>query len=104
MAQWLGHGFLSGQTGFESHDGRDFFSCASFLCYDFHVVRWRLVRDWTILRRKWLHIIINDFLEKGECYDLALLPLIISLGRLCIACRYTISDNCVRKSTVRFSG
>ena len=27
-----------------------FFSYASFLCYDFHVVRLGLVRDWTLLR------------------------------------------------------
>ena len=39
-----------------------FFSYASILCYDFHVVRCGLVRD----RRKWLRIIINyDFLEEG---------------------------------------
>ena len=38
------------------------------------------------MRRKWLHIIINDdFLENGECYDRALLPSIICLGRLRIA-------------------
>ena len=29
-----------------------------------------------------------DFLEKGECYGLTLLPSIICLGRLRIACRY----------------
>ena len=41
------------------------------------------------IHRKWLHIIINDdFLEKGECYDRALLPLIICLGRLRIASKY----------------
>ena len=41
------------------------------------------------IRRKWLHVIINDdFLEKGECYGLALLPSIICLGRLCIASKY----------------
>ena len=65
-----------------------FFSYASFLCYDFHVVRWGLVRDRTI-RRKWLHVIINDdFLEEGECYDRALIPSIICLGRLRIASKY----------------
>ena len=38
---------------------------------------------------KLLRVIINDdFLEKGECYGLALLPSIICLGRLRIACRY----------------
>ena len=41
------------------------------------------------IRRKWLHVIINDdFLEKGECYDRALLPSIICLGRLRIASKY----------------
>ena len=67
----------------------NFFSYASFLCCDFHVIRWGLVRDRTLFSQKWLCIIINeDFLEKGECYDLALLPLIICLGRFRIACRY----------------
>ena len=58
----------------------------------------------TLLRRKWLRVIINnDFLEngggggggggggwggRGGCYDLAFLPSIICLGRLRIACRY----------------
>ena len=41
------------------------------------------------IRRKWLHVIINDdFLEKGECYDRALLPSIICLSRLRIASKY----------------
>ena len=35
-----------------------------FLCYDFHVGRW-LVRDWTLLRRKWLRIIKNDLPRRG---------------------------------------
>ena len=43
----------------------------------------------TIFSRKWLRVIINDdFLEKGECYDCALLPSIICLGRLRIASKY----------------
>ena len=41
------------------------------------------------IRRKWLHVIINDdFLKEGECYDRALLPSIICLGRLRIASKY----------------
>ena len=41
------------------------------------------------IRLKWLHVIINDdFLEEGECYDRALLPSIICLGRLRIASKY----------------
>ena len=37
--------YISGRTGFNSHERREnFFSYASFLCCDFHVVRWGLVR------------------------------------------------------------
>ena len=65
----------------------NFFSYASFLCYDFHVIRWGLIRDSILFSRKWLCVIINDeLLENGECY-LALLLSIICLRRLCIACR-----------------
>ena len=61
--------------------GGKFFSCVSFLCYNFHVVRWGLGWDWTFLCRKWLYIIINDdFLEMGECYDLAFLPRLSTLA------------------------
>ena len=43
--------------------GKFFFSYASFLCCGF--ARWGLSRDWTLFRRKWLHVIKNDdFLEK----------------------------------------
>ena len=40
--------------------------------------------------------------EKGpeQCYGPALLPSIICLGRLHIASKYSISDNCVRESTL----
>ena len=40
------------------------------------------------IRRKWLHVIINDDFLEGECYDRALLPSIICLGRLRIASKY----------------
>ena len=41
------------------------------------------------IRRKWLHVIINDdFLEERERYYRALLPSIICLGRLRIASKY----------------
>ena len=85
---------------------RKFFRYALFLCCDFHVVRYGLVRDRSLFRRKWLHVNIDDdFLEKGECYDRALLPSIICLGRLRIAVGiYSISDNCVRESTLWLSG
>ena len=77
--------FFIGQTGFDSHDRRDFFfySYTSFLFYNFQAVRWGFVRDMTLFRRKWFRVIIN-----GECYGLALLPSIICLGRFRIACRY----------------
>ena len=66
-----------------------FFSYASFLSFDFNVVRCGLVRNWNLFRQKWLRVNINNgFREKGECYDLALVPSIICLGRLRIACRY----------------
>ena len=90
LAQWSEHWIFNREdrVWFPRKAG-NFFSYASFLCCDFHVVRWGLVRDWTLFRRKWLHIIINDdFLEKGECYDRALLPSIICLGRLRIASKY----------------
>ena len=81
--------FYQGWPGSIPMTGGNSFSYASFLCYDFHVVRWGLVRDRTLLSRKWLHVIINDdFLEKGECYGPALLLSIICLGRLCVASKY----------------
>ena len=72
MAQWLDHWIFNREdrVRFPRQAG-NFFSYASFLCYDFYVVRWGLVRDRTLLSRKWLHVIINDdFLEKGEYYGL----------------------------------
>ena len=47
--------------------------------------------DWTLLHQNWFRIINDDFLEKGECYILALLPSIICLGGLRIACRNIFS-------------
>ena len=44
----------------------------------------------------------DDFLEKGECYDLVLLPSIICLGRFRIACRLiTASGSRLFGSVVR---
>ena len=90
LAQWLERWiFIREDQVWIPQSAGNFFSYASFLCYVFHVVRWGLVRDWTLLSRKWLHVIINDdFLEKGECYDRAPLPSIICLGRLRIASKY----------------
>ena len=90
LAQWLEHWICirEDRVKFPRSAG-NFFSYASFLCCGFHVVRWGLVRDWTLFRRKWLHVIVNDdFLEERECYDRALLPSIICLGRLRIASKY----------------
>ena len=82
LAQWLRHWIFYPDRPGSNHTTGIFFSSASFLCCDFHIVRWWIVRDRTLLSRTWLHVIINDdFLEKGECYDLALLPSIIYLGR-----------------------
>ena len=82
LAQWLEHwNFIREDRVRFPRQAWNFFSYASFLCCDFHVVRWGLSQDWTLLRRKWLHVIINyDFLEKGECYDLALLPRLSALA------------------------
>ena len=90
LAQWLEHWiFIRADRIQIPRKAGNFFSYASFLCYDFHVVRWRLVRDRTLFHLKWLLVIINDdFPEKEECYNLALLPSIICLGRLRISCRY----------------
>ena len=89
LAQWLEHWSFNREDRVRSPQLSGIcFSYASFLCYGFHV-RWGLVRNWTLLSRKWLHVIINDdFLEMGECYDQALLPSITCLGRLCIASKY----------------
>ena len=90
LAQWLEHWiFIREDRVRFPRQALDLFSYASFLCYGFNVVRWGLIRDWTLLSRKWLHVIINDdFLEKGECYGPTLLPSIICFGRLCIASKY----------------
>ena len=81
--------FYLDKPGMNPTKGGIFFQLCFILCYDFHVLRWRLVRDQTLFSRKWLPVIINDdFLEKGECYSLPLLPSIICLGRFHIACRY----------------
>ena len=91
LAQWLEHWIFNREDRVRFPGKTEyFFSYASFLCYGYHVIRWGLIRNWTLLSRKWLHVIINDdFLEKGECYDRALLPSIICLSRLRIA------SNCI---------
>ena len=90
LAQWLEHWIFNREDRVRfPRKAEYFFSYVSFLCCGYHVVRWGLVRDWTLLSRKWLHDMINDdFLEMGACYDRALLPSIICLGRLRIASKY----------------
>ena len=81
----------------------NFFSYASFLCYDFHVIRWGLIRDSILFSQKWLCVVINDeLLENGECY-LALLLSIICLRRLCIACRNILTPGSSPDIAVHFS-
>ena len=76
LAQWLEHWFFirADRAHIPRQAGmRELFSYASFLCYGFHGVRWGPVRDRTLLRRKWLLVIINDdFLEERECYGVTL--------------------------------
>ena len=99
-------GFLSGETSFESHDRRDIFISVLYPLLRFLCKMGAGMR----LDRKWLCVIINDdFLEKGKCYDLALLPSIICLGRLRIACSYVDSlaqwlehGTFIREHQVRF--
>ena len=93
LAQWLEHWIFNQEdrVRFPQWTGI-FFSYASFLCCGFHVVSWGLIWDRTLFSWSWLHVIINDdFLEKGECYNSALIPLIICLGRLRIASKYIFS-------------
>ena len=68
LAQWLEHWvFIREDRVRIQRRAGNFFSYASFFCYGFHVVRWELVWDWTLLHRKSLRVIKNDeFLEKGE--------------------------------------
>ena len=61
-------GFLFGQTGFESHERREIYSdmLHSFV-KTFKSIE-GVVWGWTLPRRKWLRVIINDnFLEEGKC-------------------------------------
>ena len=94
LAQWLEHWILIREDRVRFlRQAENFFQ----LCYDFHVVRWGLVRDRTLFCQKWLRVIINDdFLEKGECDDLALLLLIICRQishnyKLCEICQGKLS-------------
>ena len=49
LAQWLEHWIFNREDRVRFPGKTEyFFSYASFLCYGFHVVRWGLVRDWTL--------------------------------------------------------
>ena len=48
LAQWLEHWIFYREDRVRIPRWEIFFSYASFLCYDFHVVRWGLVRDKTL--------------------------------------------------------
>ena len=49
LAQWLEHWIFNREDRVRfPREAGIFFSYASFFCYDFHVVRWGLVRDWTL--------------------------------------------------------
>ena len=66
--------FYPDRPGSNPTIGGNFVSYASFLYYDFHVVRRGLVRDLALLRRKCLRMTINDDLfGEGECYCLSIL-------------------------------
>ena len=65
---------------------------------------------WDFIRRKWLHVIINDdFLEEGwggggvtKEHSYLLLSALADYASLLSI--YSISDNCVRESTLWLSG
>ena len=49
LAQWLEHWIFNRENRVRiPRSTGNFFSYVSFLCYDYHVVRWGLVRDWTL--------------------------------------------------------
>ena len=49
LAQWLEHWIFNREDRVRFPEKTEyFFSYASFLCCDFRVVRWGLVRDWTL--------------------------------------------------------
>ena len=101
MAQWLGHWIssLTDPVRFPRQAGKIFQLCfIPLLQLSCRKMGARPGLDFFSPRndyfaKKWIHLIIyDDFLEKGECYDLALLPSIICLGRLHIACRYIFNQ------------
>ena len=56
LAQWLEHWiFIRDDRVRIPWQAGNFFSYASFLSYNFNVVRWGLVRNRTLFHQKWLH-------------------------------------------------
>ena len=90
LAQWLEHWIFNREDLFRFPRQAWKFFQLCFIPLLRLLCRKMGARPWLdFIRRKWLHVIINDdFLEEGECYDRALLPSIICLGRLRIASKY----------------
>ena len=90
MAQWLEHWiFIREDPGSIPMKGGIFFQLCFIPLLRLLCRKMGARPGLDFIRRKWLHVIINDdFLEEGECYDRALLPSIICLGRLRIASKY----------------
>ena len=90
LAQWLEHWIFNREDRVRFPGKTEyFFSYASIPLLRLSCRKMGARPGLDFIRRKWLHVIINDdFLEKGECYGLALLPSIICLGRLRIASKH----------------
>ena len=90
MAQWLEHWiFIREDPGSIPMKGGIFFQLWFIPLLRLSCRKMGALPKLDFIRQKWRHVIINDdFLEEGECYDRALLPLIICLGRLRIASKY----------------
>ena len=90
LAQWLEHWIFNREDRVQfPRQAWDFFSYASIPLLRLACRKMGARPGLDFICRKWLHVIINDdFLEEGECYDRALLPSIICLGRLRIASKY----------------
>ena len=102
LAQWLQYWIFNREVRVRiPPEAGNFFSYASFLCYGFHVVRWGLVRDWTLYAENgFTSSKMMTSLKRGsvttEHTYLRLSALAVSI--------YSISDNCVRESTLWLSG
>ena len=93
MAQWLEHWiFIREDPGTIPTKGGIFFQLCFIPLLRLSCRKMGARPGLDFICRKWLQVIINDdFLEEGECYDRALLPSIICLGRLRIASKYILN-------------